>query len=162
MFLVGSNSDIVTNHPIRQHVPYKMPRLPDRASAEEARATAGFSEMEWRSFIDITKDIAREMRETTPDIRWRRVPFNEKCSVMERVNSLLSKEGIPAVEIDLVGWRMSRAIGNLKHSEGRAAKVTTPLPATRSAAPASFVAEPTSSAASEDCTSRPFDPIRDL
>lgn len=67
---------------------------------------------------DITKDIAREMRETAPDIRWRRVPFNEKCSIMERVNSLLSKEGIPAVEIDLVGWRMSRAIGNLKHSEG--------------------------------------------
>ena len=59
------------------------------------------------------------MREAAPGIRWRRVPFNEKCSVMARINSLLENEGIPAVEIDLVGWRMSRAIGNLKHSEGQ-------------------------------------------
>lgn len=28
-----------------------MPRLPDKASAEEARAAAGFSELQWRSFI---------------------------------------------------------------------------------------------------------------
>jgi hypothetical protein len=58
------------------------------------------------------------MREASPEVRWGRVPFNKKCSVTARINSLLEKEGIPAVEIDLVGWRMSRAIGNLKHSEG--------------------------------------------
>ena len=67
---------------------------------------------------DVTKSIAREMRDLDPAIGWRRVPFNKKCSVTARINSLLEKEGIPAVEIDLVGWRMSRAIGNLKHSEG--------------------------------------------
>ena len=68
---------------------------------------------------DITKDIAREMREAEPDVRWRRVPFRKKCVVMERINSLLSEEGIHAVEIDLVGWRMSRAISNLKQSTGQ-------------------------------------------
>ena len=68
---------------------------------------------------DVTKSIAREMRDLDPAIGWRRVPFNKKCSIMERINSLLAKEGIPAVEIDLVGWRMSRAIDNLKHAEGR-------------------------------------------
>lgn len=67
---------------------------------------------------NITKDVAREMRDGTPEIRWRRVPFNKKCLVTARINSLLAEEGIPAVEIDLVGWRMSRAIGNLKHAKG--------------------------------------------
>jgi hypothetical protein len=28
-----------------------MPRLPEKALAEEARAAAGFSEFQWRSFI---------------------------------------------------------------------------------------------------------------
>ena len=68
---------------------------------------------------DITKNIAREMRETAPDVQWRRVPFKEKCVVMDRINSLLIEEGIPVVEIDLVGWRMSRAISNLKQSTGQ-------------------------------------------
>ncbi|KAH6620174.1 hypothetical protein C7974DRAFT_227562 [Boeremia exigua] len=102
-----------------------MPRLPDRASAEEARAAAGFSEEEWRRFIDITKDIARGMQDGTPDIRWRRVPFNLKRSTMDRINDLLAQEGIPVVEIDLIGWRMSRAIGNLKQSRARVAKAAT-------------------------------------
>jgi hypothetical protein len=67
---------------------------------------------------DITKDIARELREINPDLTWRQVPFNEKCRITERINARLADEGIPVIEIELAGWRMSRVIGNLKHAEG--------------------------------------------
>jgi hypothetical protein len=68
---------------------------------------------------DITQDEARKMREKYPDLRWRRVPHNEKGNVTERVNKELTDQGISRVGSDVIGWRMSRAIGNLKHSEGR-------------------------------------------
>jgi hypothetical protein len=31
----------------------------------------------------------------------------------------MMQAGIPKIEIELVGWRMSRVIGNLKHAEGK-------------------------------------------
>jgi hypothetical protein len=57
------------------------------------------------------------MRESNPNIKWREVPYNEKCEVTDRINGRLNQEGIPAVEIELIGWRMSRVFGNLKHAE---------------------------------------------
>lgn len=67
---------------------------------------------------DITKDIARELRETNPALTWRQVLFNEKRRITESINARLIEEGIPMIEIELVGWRMSRVIGNLRHAEG--------------------------------------------
>jgi hypothetical protein len=46
------------------------------------------------------------------------VPFNEKWRITERINARLTDEGISTIEIELVGWRMSRVIGNLKYAEG--------------------------------------------
>jgi hypothetical protein len=89
--------------------------------------------------LDITKDIVRELREINPTLTWRPVPFNEKRLITERINARLIDEGsfldllkltrphqvlmmqadIPKIEIELVGWRMSRAIGKLKHAAGK-------------------------------------------
>jgi hypothetical protein len=48
---------------------------------------------------------------------WARVAFNRKCQVIDSLNARLNEEGIAAVAVDLVGWRMSKVIGNLKHAE---------------------------------------------
>ncbi|KAL6160776.1 hypothetical protein ACJBU6_01297 [Exserohilum turcicum] len=114
-----------------------MPRLLDRALAEEARVAAGFSDPEWRRFIDITKDIAQE--------------------------------GIPMIEIELVGWRMSRVIGNLRHAEARSNKSLATPPETDVATNGTdtdvgttatmATATPASSSATG---TRTFDPIRDI
>ncbi|XP_014550304.1 hypothetical protein COCVIDRAFT_43135 [Bipolaris victoriae FI3] len=37
-------------------------RLPDRATAEEARIAAGYSDPQWECFIDITNDAAHKLR----------------------------------------------------------------------------------------------------
>ncbi|KAF5845572.1 hypothetical protein GGP41_009370 [Bipolaris sorokiniana] len=97
-------------------------RLPDRATAEEARIAAGYSDPQWRRFIDITKDVARELREKDPELRWRRVPYNRKCEITEMINTQLVGEGISAITIELVGWRMSRVIGNLKYAEAKSTR----------------------------------------
>jgi hypothetical protein len=114
---------------------YNMLRLPERASAEEARETAGFPVFGWRRFIVppngllmwriplttcqyITQDVARAMREVDPSISWGKVPYNEKCGMMDRINTRLTGEGLPPVGLHVVEWRMSRVLNNLKQSEG--------------------------------------------
>ncbi|KAH6861252.1 hypothetical protein B0T12DRAFT_404416 [Alternaria alternata] len=141
-----------------------MPRLPDRASAEEARLAAGFSDPEWRRFIDITKEIARELREVDSALTWRQVPFNEKRRITERINARLTEEDIPAIEIELVGWRMSRVIGNLRHAEAKSTKLlgapSAPDVATSSADTNQGTKPATTSSSAS--TTRTFDPIRDI
>jgi len=111
-----------------------MTRLPDRASAEEARMAAGLPVDGWRRYLvrltisslqqgltrrqDFTQDIARAMRQTNPSLRWRSVSYREKCEIMVQINTRLADDGLPPVGADIVGWRMSRVLGNLKHSEG--------------------------------------------
>ena len=67
---------------------------------------------------DITKDIARELRTENQNLRWRRVPYNKKCEIVVQVNAQLVEQGIPAVEIELVGWRIIKVLGNLKYFDG--------------------------------------------
>ncbi|KAL5121512.1 hypothetical protein ACEQ8H_000584 [Pleosporales sp. CAS-2024a] len=141
-----------------------MPRLPDRASAEEARVAAGFSDPEWRRFRDITKNIARELLQTNPELTWRQVPFNEKRRITESINTRLIQEDIPMIEIELVGWRMSRVIGSLRHVGARSNKPLTTPPETDVAtnstdADAGSTTAPASSSATG---TRAFDPIRDI
>lgn len=56
------------------------------------------------------------MREAKDDVRWREVPYNEKREVMKRINAQLDAEGIPEVTLQIVSWRMSKALVNLKQS----------------------------------------------
>ncbi|EOA87745.1 uncharacterized protein SETTUDRAFT_160980 [Exserohilum turcica Et28A] len=127
-----------------------MPRLLDRALAEEARVAAGFSDPEWRRFI-------------------RQVLFNEKRRITESINARLIEEGIPMIEIELVGWRMSRVIGNLRHAEARSNKSLATPPETDVATNGTdtdvgttatmATATPASSSATG---TRTFNPIRDI
>ena len=57
------------------------------------------------------------MRERDPGVTWRPVPFDKKTGILDRVNKILEEEGIPTVQMDVIGWRFNRVFGNLKLAE---------------------------------------------
>ncbi|KAH8726007.1 hypothetical protein GQ44DRAFT_726378 [Phaeosphaeriaceae sp. PMI808] len=75
---------------------------------------------------DISKEVARKEREQrkkdNEDLLWGKPEFNKKYELKNQINEAMVKEGLPEVDMDLVAWRMSRAIGALKLAEGRSKK----------------------------------------
>lgn len=67
----------------------------------------------------ITKDEAKQLSEAHADwTRWILIPANEKDTMLERINSRLVAEGIPAVEMIILKWRMSQLLRDIQRKYG--------------------------------------------
>ncbi|KAF2873057.1 hypothetical protein BDV95DRAFT_490034 [Massariosphaeria phaeospora] len=89
------------------------------ATVNEARAAAGHSKEQWDRFYFITKDEAKQLSEAHPDwTRWILIPANEKDRMLERINARLVVEGIPAVEMIILKWRMSQLLRDIQRKYG--------------------------------------------
>lgn len=77
----------------------------------------------------ITKDEAKQLSEAHPDwMRWILIPANEKESMLQRINGRLTAEGIPAVEMIILKWRVSQLLRDIqrKYGTSRARLICTP------------------------------------
>lgn len=85
------------------------------ATVQEARTAAGHSQEQWDRFYFITKDEARQLAEAHTDWkRWILIPANEKEQMLERINGRLGAEGIPAVEMIILKWRVSQLLRDIQ------------------------------------------------
>ncbi|KAF2708336.1 hypothetical protein K504DRAFT_468674 [Pleomassaria siparia CBS 279.74] len=85
------------------------------ATVSEARVSAGHSKEQWDRFYFITKEEAKQLSEVHTDwTRWILIPANEKDTMLERINSRLIAEGIPAVEMIILKWRMSQLLRDIQ------------------------------------------------
>ncbi|KAH7392599.1 hypothetical protein BKA66DRAFT_379987, partial [Pyrenochaeta sp. MPI-SDFR-AT-0127] len=85
------------------------------ATVQEARTAAGHSQEQWDRFYFITKDEARRLAEAHTDWkRWILIPANEKEQMLERINGRLRAEGIPAVEMIILKWRVSQLLRDIQ------------------------------------------------
>jgi len=117
--------------------------LPDKASADEARTEAKLIPGHWKLFLvklccslaravsdhdqHITADEATKLRESNPNITWKNVPDDVKNQIIGVVNTELEKENIHAVDLDVIKWRMKRALDGRKY-EGTYAPPAPPPP----------------------------------
>ncbi|KAF2792412.1 hypothetical protein K505DRAFT_387474 [Melanomma pulvis-pyrius CBS 109.77] len=85
------------------------------ATVHEARAAAGHNKEQWDRFYFITKDEAKQLSEAHTDwTRWILIPANEKDTMLGRINGRLVAEGIPAVEMIILKWRMSQLLRDIQ------------------------------------------------
>ncbi|KAF1951099.1 hypothetical protein CC80DRAFT_425403 [Byssothecium circinans] len=89
------------------------------ATVSEARAAAGHSKEQWDRFYFITKDEAKQLSEAHPEwTRWILIPANEKEAMLQRINGRLTAEGIPAVEMIILKWRVSQLLRDIQRKYG--------------------------------------------
>lgn len=139
------------------------------ATVNEARAAAGHSKEQWDRFYFITKDEAKQLSEAHPDwTRWILIPANEKDLMLQRINSRLSAEGIPPVEMIILKWRVSQLLRDIqrKYAEGSmisgmGGSNTGSQTQTQSEGSAQHSQSPQPADSSTNET-RPYDPIRDV
>ncbi|KAJ4297890.1 hypothetical protein N0V90_005789 [Kalmusia sp. IMI 367209] len=156
------------------------------ATVNEARAAAGHSKEQWDRFYVscrafrkscgdadrrkfITKDEAKQLSEAHPDwTRWILIPANEKDLMLQRINSRLSAEGIPPVEMIILKWRVSQLLRDIqrKYAEGSmisgmGGSNTGSQTQTQSEGSAQHSQSPQPADSSTNET-RPYDPIRDV
>jgi hypothetical protein len=140
------------------------------ATVNEARAAAGHNKEQWDRFYFITKDEAKQLSEAHPNwTRWILIPANEKDTMLERINGRLGAEGIPAVEMIILKWRMSQLLRDIqrKYTEGSMLVGIGGSSATHtqnhSPQEASLQHSPSSQRSENSPTeARPYDPIRDV
>ncbi|KAF2017341.1 hypothetical protein BU24DRAFT_148777 [Aaosphaeria arxii CBS 175.79] len=145
------------------------------ATVNEARAAAGHYKEQWDRFYFITKDEAKQLSEAHPDwTRWILIPANEKEMMLRRINARLVSEGIPAVEMIILKWRMSQLLRDIqrKYPEGIiGAKVGGMSPSNTGSQthldtqPEANLQQQSSTPQSPDLSpssSRAYDPIRDV
>ncbi|KAH9871887.1 hypothetical protein J1614_006145, partial [Plenodomus biglobosus] len=128
------------------HGQYSRMPLPDQANAEEVRHDAGLTPYQWDQICRqrITTEEAKKLREDDPNITWQNVDKGKRNQALDNINSELKQKNIPTVDLEVVAWRVSKALPK-KSGEltGKSAPSSTAI-------------------ASPEKTSRPFDPIRDL
>jgi hypothetical protein len=99
--------------------------VPLNASREKAQAAAGYNEIQWDRFKvcmltyscliahaiqRFTKVEVLVLVEKSPDRKWKEVPADEAMEIKDRINSLLAKEKIPAVQDNVLKWRMTSCL----------------------------------------------------
>jgi hypothetical protein len=68
----------------------------------------------------MTKDEAKQLSEAHPDwTRWILIPANEKEAMLQRINGRLLAEGIPAVEMIILKWRVSQLLRDIQRKYGK-------------------------------------------
>ncbi|KAH9869048.1 hypothetical protein J1614_008125 [Plenodomus biglobosus] len=123
-----------------------MPPLPDQPSKEEVRKAAKHSPQQWDQFVKITADIAKRLRSRDPQSNWRDLSKEMKAQILEDINRQLELSSIPAVDIHITQWRISKALTNLRYED------TTRL----ASVPSNIATTPSSK------RGLPYDPVRDV
>ncbi|KAL6703300.1 hypothetical protein ACN47E_010007 [Coniothyrium glycines] len=150
------------------------------ATVQEARTAANHSQEQWDRFYFITKDEARQLAEAHPDWkRWIYIPADQKEFMLERINARLRAEGIPAVEMIILKWRVSQLLRDIQRKY-EAGSMLQGMPGARSGpgfgspiqvqiaqtqSDSSSVQSSSSSPQRSEYSlseSRPYDPIRDV
>ncbi|KAF2014190.1 hypothetical protein BU24DRAFT_462999 [Aaosphaeria arxii CBS 175.79] len=110
-----------------------------KVSSDEVQALTGLNNPQWKRFFRITLAEAKELVKLYPT-SWVGLPYMEQEALWERVNEALRNENIPAVDENIISWRMIRAIDYAK------------------------AIRPTASASASVTVPRslPYDPVRDL
>ncbi|PVH91145.1 hypothetical protein DM02DRAFT_577260 [Periconia macrospinosa] len=89
------------------------------ATVSEARAASGHSKEQWDRFYFITKDEAKQLSEAHPDWKkWILIPANKQELMLQRINGRLIAEGIPAVEMIILRWRVSQLLRDIQRKYG--------------------------------------------
>ncbi|KAF2257247.1 hypothetical protein BU26DRAFT_537047 [Trematosphaeria pertusa] len=145
------------------------------ATVNEARAASGHTKEQWDRFYFITKEETRQLSEAHQDwTRWILIPANEKERMLARINGRLTAEGIPAVDMDILKWRVSQLLRDIQRryannieclAEG---SMISGMGGSSSGTQTQTQAQPEASVQSPQRTdsspseSRPYDPIRDV
>ncbi|KAH9875251.1 hypothetical protein J1614_004742 [Plenodomus biglobosus] len=145
------------------------------ATVQEARTAANHSQEQWDRFYFITKDEARQLAEAHPDWkRWILIPANEKEQMLERINARLRAEGIPAVEMIILKWRVSQLLRDIQRKY-EAGSMLQGMPSASSGSGSPIQVQTTQNQSDGSLQSsspqrseyspsetRPYDPIRDV
>ncbi|KAF1996192.1 hypothetical protein P154DRAFT_525768 [Amniculicola lignicola CBS 123094] len=141
------------------------------ATVMEARKAAGHNKEQWDRFYFITKDEAKRLSEAHPEwTKWIEIHANVKDDILARVNQRLVAEGIPAVEMIILKWRLSQLMRDIqrKYAEG---SMLVGMTASSTGSQTQVQAQPGSSMQQSPNTQQsehspsealPYDPIRDL
>ncbi|KAF1954565.1 hypothetical protein CC80DRAFT_417156 [Byssothecium circinans] len=92
--------------------------LKTSATAVEARAEAGHGFIHWGRFYHLTKEEARRLVQEHPNSTWASVPADERLKIQARVNVKLADEGVPIVSEDVLHWRMSLVVRDVRKWAG--------------------------------------------
>lgn len=147
------------------------------ATVQEARTAAGHSQEQWDRFYFITKDEARRLAEAHTDWkRWILIPANEKEQMLERINGRLRAEGIPAVEMIILKWRVSQLLRDIQRkyeagsmlnemrstSSGSGSGSPIQVQTTQVQSDSSMQSSSPQRSEHSPSETRPYDPIRDV
>ena len=117
------------------------------------------------------KEEARRLASEHPEWNWTNVPAYEKSRVRDSINDQLRREGVPELGEDIIRWRMSICIRDVKQWAGTLQSPDPPPacpPADRTTVNKNCMPKRGSAAVSAGSpyhhvpNSRPFDPIRDF
>ncbi|KAF9740297.1 hypothetical protein PMIN01_02932 [Paraphaeosphaeria minitans] len=136
------------------------------ATAEEARAKSGLNWSEWAKFYSLSaagsgsvpvpafaKEEARRLASEHPEWNWTNVPQYEKTRVRDSINAQLRREGISPLGEDIVRWRMSICIRDVKQWAVNKTCMPKRDPTAAGSAGSAYHQVP---------PSRPYDPVRDF
>ncbi|KAF2272168.1 uncharacterized protein EI97DRAFT_406756 [Westerdykella ornata] len=94
------------------------------ARADEVQEALGYRDEQWHWFYWLTREEAKKLITLHPDCpTYTSFPPREQIQLLERLNATLSNEGIPPITSQVLKWRMSTLIRDLKKRQQRKSKV---------------------------------------
>ncbi|KAF2254215.1 hypothetical protein BU26DRAFT_514195 [Trematosphaeria pertusa] len=91
-----------------------MTTIKARTKAEAVRAHAGHSSNQWKQFMKFTRQAAERLLINAPTATWIDIKDADQNLVLEAVNVQLQENEIPLVTLEILAWRMPRAMGELR------------------------------------------------
>ncbi|OCL05696.1 hypothetical protein AOQ84DRAFT_441310 [Glonium stellatum] len=89
--------------------------------AEDVRGKAQLDPEQWRQFKDFTKEEAKIIIRNGDS--WVGVSLDKKKEILERVNKKLKEDHAPEVGMDIIDWRMPKAIKRIPGLGGASEQV---------------------------------------
>ncbi|OCL07846.1 hypothetical protein AOQ84DRAFT_52089 [Glonium stellatum] len=83
--------------------------------AEFVQGEAKLDPEQWRRFLKFTNEEAKTIVRTGRG--WGDVRPNEKKEILERINNRLREDESPEVDLDIINWRMPKAIRSTSVAE---------------------------------------------
>ncbi|KAF2113721.1 hypothetical protein BDV96DRAFT_578257 [Lophiotrema nucula] len=100
-----------------------MPAIKARAKAEEVRESAGHSKNQWKQFMKSTRQEAERLLRNQPNATWIDIMDKDQGQVLETVNLQLQEKDTPLITMEVLAWRMPRAMGELRKPSGTTSQV---------------------------------------
>ncbi|KAF2259141.1 hypothetical protein CC78DRAFT_548579 [Lojkania enalia] len=124
------------------------------ARPDEVQEAIGFRDEQWHRFYWITKVEAKQLLKDHPEWgSYTSFPASDRISLLDRMNTALSIEGIPPITANVLKWRMSNLVREFRRREARLA--------TQPSAPAEPQNPPPTLGEGERMRRLAYDPVRD-